>query len=88
MRILGSRSGFKTARDLLSYTIGLGGLIFVLTRKDGASNYPGITIFLGFIGAPYIFQRDERRNGDEEETADKPPTKAVARKRTATKKGG
>lgn len=95
MRILGSKSGFRTGRDLLTYAIGIAGLVYVLTRPGGTANYPGITLFLGVIGAPYILQRDEKKPPDEPEPEPEPipkprrkPTaqKTAAKKVTVTKK--
>jgi hypothetical protein len=64
--ILGRNSGFKTARDLILFVIGLAICIFhVVTTKPVDLSIPLLMFGGGLAGAPYIIRNDERR-GDRE----------------------
>lgn len=66
MGILGGKSGFKTARDLILFTIGAALLIthVVFTIRDPDKlNIPFLMFCGGVMGAPYVLSKSNG-NGD------------------------
>lgn len=60
---LGGRSGFKTARDLLLFAFGAGGMVFHLATNPHDVQVPVLMFFGGLMGAPYVLAKDEGRKG-------------------------
>jgi hypothetical protein len=64
VRILGSKSGFKTARDLILFVVGLGICIWHIATTDPAHLSWQLLIFGGgMAGLPTAFRQDEKRVG-------------------------
>lgn len=62
MRLIGGRSGFKTARDLILFIVGLGICLFhVLTTPPAELSVPLLLFGGGLAGAPSVLQRDEKK---------------------------
>lgn len=62
MRILGSKSGFKTVRDLILFFVGLGICVFHIITTDPADLSWQLLVFGGGLaGAPGIMRQDEKR---------------------------
>lgn len=61
MPILGGKSGFKTARDLILFTVGLGICIYHITTTIPAELSVPLLIFgAGLAGAPSVLKQDEK----------------------------
>ena len=62
VKLIGGKSGFKTARDLLLFWIGVGVLVFHLVTVPPAQYKISVFMFAGgLMGAPYVMNRDEQR---------------------------
>lgn len=62
MRFLGGRSGFKTARDLILFVVGLGICIFHIATTPAAHLSWQLLIFGGgMAGIPATLRQDEKR---------------------------
>lgn len=62
MRILGGRSGFKNARDLILFITGLGICIFhILTTPPADLSVPLLLFGGGLAGVPAIIRQDEKK---------------------------
>lgn len=64
MRILGGKSGFKTARDLILCAVGLFICLFHVVTV--APTYANLSIPLllfggGLAGSPYVLRQDEKK---------------------------
>lgn len=62
MQFLGAQSGFKTARDLILFAVGLGICIFhVVTTNPADLSVPLLLFGAGLAGAPSVLKSDEKR---------------------------
>lgn len=62
MRILGAKSGFRTARDLILFIVGLGICIFHIATTDPANLSWQLLLFGGGLaGLPMTLRQDEKR---------------------------
>lgn len=69
MPLLGSKSGFKTARDLILFVVGLSICIFHVVSTDAKDlSIPLLMFGGGLAGAPYVIRNDEKRGDRERET--------------------
>lgn len=67
MGVLGGRSGFKTARDLILFLVGLGICVFhVITTPPSDLSVPLLLFGGGMAGAPSVLKFDERKEGKDE----------------------
>lgn len=63
MRILGGRSGFKTARELILFFLGMGICVFhILTTDPSDLSWQLLLFGGGLAGSPGIMRLDEKRN--------------------------
>lgn len=62
MGLLGGKSGFKTARDLILFITGLAICIFhVVTTAPADLSIPLLMFGGGLAGAPYVIKIDEKK---------------------------
>lgn len=62
MRLLGAKSGFKTARDLILFLTGLGICVFhVVTTPASDLSVPLLLFGGGLAGAPGVLKNDEKK---------------------------
>lgn len=62
MRLIGGRSGFKTARDLVLFITGLGICIYhILTTPPADLNVTLLLFGAGLAGLPTAFRQDEKK---------------------------
>jgi hypothetical protein len=63
LRIFGSKSGFKNARDLILFIFGLGICVYhiAVTPPDDLS-IPLLLFGAGLAGVPYLINLDEKRD--------------------------
>lgn len=60
--LLGSKSGFKTVRDLILFVVGLGLCVFhVLTTPPSQYSVPLFIFGGGLAGSPYVIKQDEKK---------------------------
>jgi F0F1-type ATP synthase assembly protein I len=65
VKILGGKSGFKTARDLILFSVGLGICVFhVVTTSPAELSVPLLLFGGGLAGAPSILNKDESKDKD------------------------
>lgn len=68
MPFLGRNSGFKTARDLILFVVGLAICIFhVVSTEAKELSLPLLMFGGGLAGAPYVIRNDEKRGDRERE---------------------
>jgi hypothetical protein len=59
---LGSKSGFKTGRDLVTFLAGLGIIIYqFLKLPPDKINIPILLFAASLMGVPYVLARDEQK---------------------------
>lgn len=64
MPMLGGKSGFKTARDLILFLVGLGICVFhVVTTSPSDLSVPLLLFGGGMAGAPSVLKYDEKKEG-------------------------
>lgn len=62
VRLIGGKSGFKTARDFMLFFIGLGVLVVYLSTVPASHYKISVLLFAGgLMGSPYVMNRDEKR---------------------------
>lgn len=67
MQILGGKSGFKTARDLILFAVGLGICIFhIVTTDPSHLSVPLLLFGGGLAGAPSVLKQDEKKEKPDE----------------------
>lgn len=68
MRVLSAKSGFKTVRDLILFTVGLSICLFHVATTYQTPDKLSIPLLLfggGLAGSTAVLQRDERRKEDD-----------------------
>jgi hypothetical protein len=59
---LGGKSGFRTARDLILFTVGLGICVFhIVTTPPAELSVPLLLFGGGMAGVPVAFKQDEKK---------------------------
>ena len=60
VKLIGGKTGFKTARDVLLFVLGVGILVWHLGTTPAKDLSIPLLIFCGgLIGAPYVIGKDE-----------------------------
>lgn len=66
MRVLGGKSGFKTARDLILFLVGLGICVFhVVSTPPTDLSVPLLLFGGGLAGAPSVLKFDEKKEKED-----------------------
>lgn len=69
MRVLGGKSGFKTARDLILFMTGILIVIFhVVTTDPSDLSVPLLLFGGGLAGAPSVLKQDEKKGDTRDES--------------------
>lgn len=62
MALIGGKSGFKTARDLMLFVTGLGVCLFhIVTTEPPDLSIPLLLFGGGLAGAPSVLRSDEKK---------------------------
>lgn len=64
MKLIGGRSGFKTARDLIFCAVGLSACVYHLVTAAGHIQVEVLVFFGGLAGSPYVLSKDEKRGSE------------------------
>lgn len=63
MRVLGSKSGFKTVRDLILFVVGMSICVFhIVTTNPSDLSWQLLLFGGGIAGVPVVARQDEKRS--------------------------
>lgn len=69
MRLIGGKSGFKTARDLILFMTGILIVVYhVVSTAPADLSVPLLLFGGGMAGAPSVLKQDEKRGGHDNDT--------------------